>query len=435
MTLSRRMAVSAILLLASLLSCGTPSTPEQLHTDSVSLVIGDKSFQARFGRPATVHDDEALRVRVHLEYVLELLRQRPTEHLSPDARAARTRNLDRLEAYIRRGEFPRNDDHPDARRPTFIDSRGRICAVGYLLEQELGREAAAAIAAGFKYAFVREIDSPVLTQWAATTGLEREELEMIQPTYSVERDYGPFFSLLEQHDGRGHLSLAPGFLFDRKGDGVPVRLDLSMAFMGRYGLGPYATVSLTKLTGAPRSASALSNIDLGMVWARSVFSDAWLVLRGGLLLPTGDEDEVGSSLNATVAAKRPTQAVLFQPGALGGRVGASMLLGRAFCSSCSLRLDAGLDAYSPFYKSLQFSPRWGAGFAYSVHPFVATLEVAGARYAETPSSKSELHHTIGGSFRFIISQDDSLQPGISLSIPLEDRIKRCFLGLDLTMRY
>lgn len=173
-----------LLLLAGLLSCGAPPEPARLHTDSINLVLGDESFVARFGRLPTPADDEDLRIRVHLEYVLESLRRRSTAGLSPEARAARARSLERLAAYIQRGEFPRDDEHPDARRPTFIDSRGRICAVGYLLEQELGRQAAAAIAAGFKYAFVREIDSPVLNAWAASSGLTPEELEMIQPTYA-----------------------------------------------------------------------------------------------------------------------------------------------------------------------------------------------------------------------------------------------------------
>lgn len=438
MTMSRRIAVSALLWMVGLVACGNPPAPAPLHTDSVNLILGDESFEARFGRPPTADVDEDLRIRVHLEYVLELLRQRSTAHLSPAAREARSRNLERLADYIRRGEFPRNDDHPDARRPTFIDSRGRICAVGYLLEQDFGRQAAAAIAAGFKYAFVREIDSPLLTEWAATSGLEPEELEMIQPTYSSPQyDYGPFFVLLDQLDARGHVALASGMLFDGRGDGVPVRLDLSLATAsgrGDGGFGLYAAASLTKLTGAVRAASSLSNLDLGLSYARTLPFDGWFVLHGGLLLPTGDEDEVGTSLNSSVAAQRMTQAVLFQPGAFGGRLGTSLLLLRSFCASCHLRLDAGLDAYSAFHKSLQFSPRWGAGFAYDARPLVATLEVAGARYAETPSSKNEIHHSLGGSLRLVTGQGDSLQPGLSLSIPLEERIQRWFLGLDLTLR-
>jgi hypothetical protein len=440
MTLSRPLAVSALLVMAGLLACGTPPTSARLHSDSVNLVLGDESFQARFGRPPAADDPEQLRLQVHLHYVLERLRRRSTAGLSPAAREARHRNLERLEAYLRRGEFPRNDGHPDARRPTFIDSRGRICAVGYLLEQELGREAAEAIAAGYKYAFLREIDSPLLTRWAATTGLEPEELEMIQPTYPRDDDretkYGPFFSVLEPIDARGHLSAAPGLLFDGQRDGVPVRLDVSLAIdVVRFDPNLYGAVSVTKLTGAARAASALSNVELGLSWDKRLDClDSWLVLRGGLLLPTGDEDEVGASLNAAVAAQRPTIAVLFQPGALGGRVGASLILGGAAFEAWSLRLDAGLDVYSPSYEAVRLSPRWGAGLAHRHHNLVTTIELAGARYAERLSSRSELHHTLGASIRPAAVGWNWL-PGLSVSVPLEERLERWFLGFDVTLRH
>ncbi len=54
-----------------------------------------------------------------------------------------------------------------------------------------------------------------------------------------------------------------------------------MAFIGGRGLGPNAAVSLTKLTGAPSSASALSYIDVGLAWARTVLPDIWLVFLSG----------------------------------------------------------------------------------------------------------------------------------------------------------
>ncbi|MBN9687439.1 MULTISPECIES: hypothetical protein [unclassified Corallococcus] len=446
MPMSPRWAVSAVLLMAGFLACGAPSAPEPVHTDAVNLILGDASFQARFGRLPTEEDDEDLRIRVHLEHVLGLLRQRRPEGLSATALAARTHQLERLEAYIRRGEFPRNDGHPDARRPTFIDSAGRICAVGFLLEQDLGRSAAEAIAAGYKYAFIREIDSPLLKRWAATTGLTREELELIQPSYNDTRegDYGPFFAMLEQADGRGNVAIASGLLFDGRGDGVPVRLDLSVShffgqfiFEGKHRLGWYADGSVTKLTGAARAASALSNLDVGLAWAWSpsfARYDDWLVLKSALLLPTGDEDALGAGLNASVAAQRPTQAVLFQPGALGGRVGPSFLHTLYVCA-CDVRLDVGVDGYLPFQRGFQLSPRWGAGLAYRLSSFAATLEVAGARYAQR-GSESAFHHSVGGSFRYAMSRYGftALQPGVYVSVPLEGRLARAFVGIDLVLR-
>ncbi|MBN8228750.1 hypothetical protein JYK02_14675 [Corallococcus macrosporus] len=453
MSVSLRVVVPVVLLMTGVFACGAPPAPAPLHTDGVNLVLGDASFQARFGRLPTAQDDEDLRIRVHLEYVLTLLRQRRTDGLSASVLAARTRQLERLEAYVRAGRFPRNDGHPDARRPTFIDSRGRICAVGYLLEQDLGRSAAEAIAAGYKYAFIREMNSPLLARWAATTGLTREELELIQPSYTDDREdeYGPRFSMLEHAEGRRESSVASSLLFDGKGDGIPVRLDVSFADFSyllfsrspETRLGWYADVSGTKNMGGARSASALSNLDVGLFWTRSTGgahegTRTRFVLKGGLVLPTGDEDEVGASLNESVAAQRPVQAVLFQPGALGGRLGAS-LLGRLFCIRCSFRLDAGVDGYHSFGRGFQLSPRWGAGVAYSLTGFNATLEVAGTRYRER-ASRSRFHHSAAASLRYIPdpvhvnSPPFAFQPGVSITVPLEGRVARAFVGADLTWR-
>ena len=112
-----------------------------------------------------------------------------------------------------------------------------------------------------------------------------------------------------------------------------------------------------------------------------------------------------------------------------------MIVLSALCSSCSLRLDAGLDMYSPFYKALRFSPRWGAGFSYRYQQLVTMLEVAGGRYAETLASRSAIHHSVGLSFRKAATGRSSFQPGLALSIPLENGIKRWFLGFDVTMRF
>lgn len=152
-------------------------------SEPVNAVLGDASFVARFGHAPGPDADEAVRLRTHLAYVEQLLRARPTDHLSPALRAARARNLDRLHAYWTAGRFPRNYDAPGERQPTFIDREGRICAVGYLIEQSAGRAVAERINARYKHAFIREIDTPVLDQWATASGLTKQELAMIQPQY------------------------------------------------------------------------------------------------------------------------------------------------------------------------------------------------------------------------------------------------------------
>jgi hypothetical protein len=164
----------------------TASPPEEAARSTVmpvNAVIGDLSYWTRFGRWPGPEAEEATRIRTHLAYVERLLRSRPTEHLSPAQRAARARHLDRLHDYWTRGVFPRNDRFPDRRQPTFIDSAGRICAVGYLIEQSAGRAVAERINARYKYAYLHTIEMPLLEKWIAQSGLTKHELAMIQPAY------------------------------------------------------------------------------------------------------------------------------------------------------------------------------------------------------------------------------------------------------------
>ena len=154
-----------------------------LYDHTVNGVLGDESFVATFGRRPGPGDSEDLRIRTHLAFVEQLLRERSVDHLSDEQRTARTRNLDRLHDYWTTGVFPRNTVVPGHRNPVFVDEAGRICAVGYLFEQDMGREAAERINARHRTATVFEIDDPVLGKWLATSGLTLEEAAMIQPAY------------------------------------------------------------------------------------------------------------------------------------------------------------------------------------------------------------------------------------------------------------
>jgi hypothetical protein len=135
---------------------------------------------------ASSNDD--LRVRLHLERVEALLRTRMPASLGDTQRATRARMLEHLHAYIERGEFPRNHEVA-GRRPHFIDKDGRICAVGYLIEQTAGRAAAETINARHEWDYVRDIDG--IEPWVEASGLSVDELAMIQPSYGWERPEVP----------------------------------------------------------------------------------------------------------------------------------------------------------------------------------------------------------------------------------------------------
>jgi hypothetical protein len=150
--------------------------------DAVNPLLGDASFVATFGRPPGPADDDELRIRTHLQYVERRLRAVDVSGWDDTARRRRLENLDRLRAYIAAGVFPAGESR-EGWLPTFIDDRGRRCAVADLVESSAGSALAIAIAARFRNAYIAAIDDPAFDDWIAISGLSRAELAMIQPSY------------------------------------------------------------------------------------------------------------------------------------------------------------------------------------------------------------------------------------------------------------
>lgn len=157
--------------------------PVQDHSNAINRVIGDESFIETYGVEPDQGIPERLRIKTHLQYVEKLLRSRSTDHLTDELKRARFQHLDHLREYILAGNFPMNDNYPDKRRPTFISQNGHICAVGYLVEQDLGKPAAEVINNKYKYAHITEIDDPIFLRWIESSGFTIRELALIQPAY------------------------------------------------------------------------------------------------------------------------------------------------------------------------------------------------------------------------------------------------------------
>lgn len=167
----------------------------------VNAIIGDVSFKERFGTAPLPSTSEALRTRTHLRYVEKKLRTRDVSDWSAERQAKRLRMLDLLRQYRKNGNFPGNRQYPNQRKPCFIDQRGNICAVGFLVAQTAGREVARQINEQYQYARIYNMKSKALTKWVAESGLTLKECAMIQPAYgstnnNVEKDYGIASGLL-----------------------------------------------------------------------------------------------------------------------------------------------------------------------------------------------------------------------------------------------
>ncbi len=126
-------------------------------------------------------------ITTHLLLVEQTLRARNTSAYSATQRQHRLHLLDELHAYALAGVFPVND-YMLYKNPVFIDRKGTHCAVGYLMMQSGHDDLAKAIDANEKFAYVKEIKTSGVTEWANAFGFTVDELAWIQPGYPPQID-------------------------------------------------------------------------------------------------------------------------------------------------------------------------------------------------------------------------------------------------------
>ena len=151
-------------------------------TEGANHHLGDAGFRAIEGRDYRTSDGEFARIHDHFVYVRELLASRPAPR--PELEPRRAELLSYFDEYIHAGTTPKNTYVP-WRTPVFIDAKGQICAVGYLIERTAGRPAAEKIAASHRLSFIEDIAAaePEVRDWVASSGFTLDELTLIQPGY------------------------------------------------------------------------------------------------------------------------------------------------------------------------------------------------------------------------------------------------------------
>lgn len=172
--------ITLLILLLLLLSKRRNTLEEH---QQVNPILGDISYQDKFGITPEKSSNDFERIKTHLKYVENRLRSKDISGISCELQERRLYLLDLLHAYIEQGNFPKNYDYPDQRKPCFIDKNGTICAVGYLVEQTAGRKVAEQINAKFKYEYLSSMNDEIIDNWIACSGFTKEECAIIQPTY------------------------------------------------------------------------------------------------------------------------------------------------------------------------------------------------------------------------------------------------------------
>lgn len=151
-------------------------------TAPVNNVIGDISYEQKFGELPTTAIDDKLRIQTHLEYVENQLRQANTEHLTVSQKQNRAAIIDVLHQYWTTGQFPKNDYFAE-RKSVFIDKKNTHCAVGFLIKETVGEIITHRINSKYQFASIYDIKMAEVANWMTTYGLTIDECAMIQPTY------------------------------------------------------------------------------------------------------------------------------------------------------------------------------------------------------------------------------------------------------------
>jgi hypothetical protein len=174
------LSVMSVMVAAGTSSALPPNSPGHLRPGA-NHNTGDDGYVARLGTTPDPRDEKG-RIRQHFLAVRErLAAAKPTR---PDLETKRKKILTHLDAYIAKGTTPDNARLP-WRTPVFIDEKGTICAVGYLIEQTAGRPLAEKIASTHRYRFIEDIarEIPEVRAWIAESGFTLAELGQIQPGY------------------------------------------------------------------------------------------------------------------------------------------------------------------------------------------------------------------------------------------------------------
>ncbi len=142
----------------------------------------------RAERPLSAHEahvrSEAVRLRALFDQVDVELRTRDVSNLTASQRANRARLIAWLGEYRDAGEFPLNDKFAGEAVPFFRDSRGTLCAMGYLIDRSGRADIVNHVASTRNNAYIRElVDDKNLVRWLDTWGLTAAEAARIQPSY------------------------------------------------------------------------------------------------------------------------------------------------------------------------------------------------------------------------------------------------------------
>ena len=235
----------------------------------------------------------------------------------------------------------------------------------------------------------------------------------------------PTFATMDRQDGESKIGGAVGWTFFdddafAEQDISAARFDIYGHYVAPSGIGGYGQIILSSIFSDEDDESAVGNVEGGVIYViRTGMHD--IVLRGGITLPTADDDE-GAFANIFATWPRLTDLALAAPETFWLRLSASPIL-RA--GQFVFRIDGGIDfAVSSDGEEPDPFGRLNLGGGIDTGGFailgeLVTMTSLGDDDDATGDDEDFVHTAaISGRFRL-----GALEPGVALGFPLDEDIR------------
>jgi hypothetical protein len=233
-------------------------------------------------------------------------------------------------------------------------------------------------------------------------------------TGSARAQRAPDLVTLDRGDGITRLGLDAGMtIFDED----TALFDYALRFepYGQYvfdsGVGLYGAMPFAYASG-DQDAFALGNLDLGMLYVLDSPALSW-VFRGGLALPTADDDLEGALANYSATLPRLTDTSLTVADAFYVRLAISPLL---HVNRWFLRADLGFDLGLNDEAASELI-RFNVGAGYDVGTVALALELVNLATLDDFGGDEDFLHTLTFAVRFMTR---SVEPYIAVGAPLDE---------------
>jgi hypothetical protein len=242
----------------------------------------------------------------------------------------------------------------------------------------------------------------------------------------------PFPNLATLDRTTDHSSVNGSLALSFFGDGGPdlgARVDLGGQYVTPSGIGGYASLPISQLRGDDDSQTEIGNLEIGGVYVAPAGPTTDIVIRGGLVLPTGPDD-FDFLIGYAAAIPRMTDLVSVAPDTTWLRLGASPLhrAGMFFA-----RADLGLDIVIDQPDDSDVDPLFHVNLAAGVQ--TGNLTVAGeldtlGTTGDVADGEDRFLHTLAVS---VGMEGGRVRPYGALILPLGNELADDFLDMSIAV--